>query len=230
MAAPSAFPRAVLFDLDNTLTPRRVCVVAFARLFAEDWARELAPVDASQLAAVLVEIDRGGYNPHRSAELLERLAWIDTPPAAVLDEHWVGRFPDAVVARPGMIELIDGLAGDGVKLGVVTNGGVLGQNRKIDRLGLRERLQSVIVSDAVGCQKPDARIFGLACESLAVASEDCWFVGDHPENDVLGAMRAGLTGVWIRDAETGHAWPEGESPPHHEIEALLELRQRLAGR
>jgi putative hydrolase of the HAD superfamily len=230
MAAQGGFPRAVLFDLDNTLTPRRACVAAFASIFARDWARELAAVDLSELTRVLVEVDRGGYNPRRGSELLERLTWLESPSAGALDEHWLGRFPDAVVARPGMLELLDGLARDGVKLGVVTNGGVHGQNRKIDRLGLRGRLASVIVSDAVGCKKPDARIFELACESLALPARDCWFVGDHPENDVLGAMRAGMTGVWIRDAETGHAWPEGEPPPHHEVETLLELRERLAGR
>jgi len=221
---------AVLFDLDNTLTPRRACVRAFAPLFAADFADALAPVDAEALAAVLVEVDRGGYNPARGAELLEKLAWREAPAAADLDAHWPRRFADAVVPRPGLHELLDALGAAGARLGVVTNGGVYSQNRKVDVLGLRERVQSVVVSDAVGCKKPDPRIFALACQELGVNAEDSWFVGDHPENDVLGAMRAGMTGVWIRDAETGHDWPEGAPPPHHQIETLLELRDLHARR
>ena len=222
---------AVLFDLDNTLTPRRSCVLSFANVIADDYAGRLAETDLAVLGRVLLEVDRGGYNPGRAEELRERLAWTgERPAAAELEEHWQRRFADAVVPRPGMEELLDGLVAAGVRLGIVTNGGVYGQNRKIDVLGLRDRVQTVIVSDAVGCKKPDPCIYELACEALGVAAGDCWFVGDHPENDVLGAMRFGMTGVWIRDAETGHDWPEGEPPPDHEIETLLELRDLHAGR
>ena len=227
MAGP---PGVDLFDLDNTLTPRRSCVVEFASVFAADFAAQLAHVDVAELAGLFVEIDRGGYNPQRADELRERVAWREAPAADVLEEHWQRRFADAVVARPGTAVLLDDLATDGYKLGIITNGGEYAQNRKIDRLGLRDRMQSVLISDAVGCKKPDARIFQLACDELGAEPGDCWFVGDHPINDVRGAMQFGMTGVWIRDDETGHVWPQGESPPDHEIESLLELGDLLAGR
>lgn len=230
----SELPAAVLFDLDNTLTPRRACVLAFARVFAEDFAAALEPVAASELEALFLEVDRGGYNPRRAAELRERLAWRSaptaTPTADELEDHWQRRFAEAVVERPGATELLDALSAQGHRLGIVTNGGVGPQNCKIDRLGLRERVQSVVVSEAVGCKKPDPKIFEVACRELGAAAGDCWFVGDHPENDVLGAMRFGMTGVWIRDDETGHDWPAGAPAPHHEIAELLELRGLVAGR
>ena len=111
----------------------------------------------------------------------------------------------------------------GFRLGVVTNGGIDGQNRKIDRLGLRGRLAAVIVSEAVGCAKPDAKIFEIACRAIGVAARDCWFVGDHPENDVLGAERAGLTAVWFSGEAGSHAWPGSAPEPARRISALALL-------
>ncbi len=90
-------------------------------------------------------------------------------------------------------------------------------------------MQNVITSEWAGCQKPDARIFQLACTELDVRASDCWFVGDHPVNDVLGAARFGMTAVWITSEVGGHPWPEGEDPPAHRIESLLELPGLLGG-
>ena len=53
-------PRAVLFDLDNTLTPRRESVARFAEIFASDFERRLEPMPLEQLAASLIEHDHGG--------------------------------------------------------------------------------------------------------------------------------------------------------------------------
>ena len=31
-------------------------------------------------------------------------------------------------------------------------------------------------------------------------AEECLYVGDHPENDVLGSEQVGILGVWKRDS------------------------------
>lgn len=216
--------RAVLFDLDDTLTLRRACVTSFASIFASEFEARLERIAIEQLIPLLIEIDQGGYNPRRGEELRERLAWRDAPSAALLEEHWLRRFPDAVVPGPGLYAVLGALAEAGLRLGVVTNGGARSQNRKIDRLGLRERLQAVIVSEAVGCKKPDPKIFEIACRELGgLAAGDCWFVGDHPENDVRGAAAFGMTAVWITHGVDGHAWPADAPKPAHRISALSEL-------
>ena len=85
------------------------------------------------------------------------------------------------------------------------------------------------MSEAAGCKKPDPRIFQLACDELGVAPGDCWFVGDHPENDILGARRLGMHAVWIKDEVGSHAWPAGSEPESNipRISALAELLPML---
>jgi putative hydrolase of the HAD superfamily len=216
-------PRAILFDLDNTLTPRPASIARFAEIFASDFAALLEPMSLEELLASLIEHDHGGYNPRRAQDLHGALPWRDAPPAAELAEHWKRRFPDAVVAMPGLEEVLSELAADGWLQGIVTNGPVTGQNAKIDRLGVRRFMQTVVTSEGAGCKKPEARIFELACEELGVRPSECWFVGDHPLNDVLGAADVGMTAVWITDPVGGHPWPEGQAAPAHRIESLREL-------
>ena len=78
----------------------------------------------------------------------------------------------------------------------------------------------MLVSESVGLRKPKPEIFALALETLGLSPSEAWFVGDHPEADIIGAKRAGLTGVWI----TGfHPWPDGQPEPSLQIRRLPEL-------
>jgi putative hydrolase of the HAD superfamily len=212
--------RAVFFDLDNTLTPRRECVERLAEHFARDWREQLAGSNAAELRPLLVAADQGGYNSRRAEDLREQLAWRDAPGVDALEDYWQTQLPLASVLRPGALRLLEALTAAGTRLGCVTNGGVRGQSAKLDQLGLTPWFDVVVISEVVGCKKPDPRIFAVATELLDVRADESWFVGDHPANDVLGARRFGMQAVWIRD---GHAWPADESPPTHVIDALGEL-------
>ena len=108
----------------------------------------------------------------------------------------------------------------GIVLGLVTNGTVRGQERKLDVLGLRRYFQTVVVSEAVGVKKPHAAIFQYALAGVGIAAEHAWFVGDHPENDILGASRAGLRTVWLASS---HTWPAEHALPQYQIGSLREL-------
>ena len=224
----SSAPAALLFDLDNTLTPRRRCVAAFTARFARDFADPLDEFDLDALTEIFVQADRGGYNPRRAEDLIDRIDWRRAPTTIEVEEYWRYQFPETVVPRPGLFGLFKRLRQGGFKVGVVTNGGVVGQTRKIDRLGLGDFIQSLIISEAVGCKKPDAEIFALACRDLGVVAAQCWFVGDHPLIDVAGAMDAGMTGVWIHDGESGHEWPDDLPPSDYEIDSLPALNALIS--
>jgi len=215
--------RAVLFDLDDTLTSRRETLLTFAGVFASDFAEQLNPIELEALSRQIIEIDRGGYNPRRPDDLKELLAWREVPTSDFLEKYWQRRFSELAVPRLGMFEVLETLKSNGFRLGVVTNGEDYGQNRKVDYLSLRTHVDSIVISGVVGCKKPDPAIFDHACRELEVEASQCWFVGDHPVNDVVAARQVGMRSVWIRDDHTSHEWPEGEAKPGYEIGTLLEL-------
>ncbi|MBC8044222.1 MAG: HAD family hydrolase [Rhizobacter sp.] len=63
--------------------------------------------------------------------------------------------------------------------------------------GLREHLEFVIDSHFVGLEKPNPKIFEMACERLELAPSECVYVGDIYSVDVRGAIAAGLKPILI---------------------------------
>jgi putative hydrolase of the HAD superfamily len=68
---------------------------------------------------------------------------------------------------------------------------------KAAQYGVSPYLEFVMDSHLVGLEKPDRRIFHLACRQLDLPPADCVYVGDIYSIDVLGARAAGLHPVLI---------------------------------
>jgi putative hydrolase of the HAD superfamily len=231
----TAAPRAVLFDLDETLTDRPASLHRFAQRFAAAYAEALGPIDAAELRRLVVAADRSGGGRQAVpgadrhdlvvAEALARaLPWRDAPTADALAAHWNDVFPGCAAPAAGLDATLAALRGRGVRLGIVTNGVVVRQAPKIAVLGLDALVDAVVISEAIGVSKPDRRIFEHALAALGVRPETAWFVGDNPFTDILGARAAGLTAVWLRRG----AWPIGHPEPDLRIDALGDLLPLVA--
>jgi putative hydrolase of the HAD superfamily len=85
----------------------------------------------------------------------------------------------------------------GIRLGIITNGDLDFQLRKIDFLGIGERFEHIVASGELGVTKPDERIFAHAVDLFDAAPDECVYVGDRLHTDAIGAARAGLLGVWL---------------------------------
>jgi putative hydrolase of the HAD superfamily len=57
---------------------------------------------------------------------------------------------------------------------------------------LAEFVETLVISSEVGYRKPHPAFYAQACASLGLTPDRVLCVGDDPENDVLGAERAGL--------------------------------------
>jgi putative hydrolase of the HAD superfamily len=108
-----------------------------------------------------------------------------------------------------------------VALAIVTNAGNESRVSTIERLGLDQRFEAIVVSAEIGFMKPDPRIFSAALNDLGLEAQMVWHVGDNPYVDVAGANDAGLTSVWLsRDIA---ARMSGHPRPDHTIASLSEL-------
>ena len=110
--------------------------------------------------------------------------------------------------------LLEALRSRGLKTGVVLNswpdpGRVL--RRDIERAGLAELFDVIVISSEVGLRKPDPGIFQLALTELGVDPADAMFVGDRLDTDVQGAANVGMTTVqalWFRADDTPAIEPD----------------------
>jgi putative hydrolase of the HAD superfamily len=212
--------RAVLFDLDDTLAERAATLAEYVPCFVRDFAAQLQTSDAAVVAAELARVDRNGYNPQRAADLAALALWSTSPGARRLNEHWREHFVACTRGRAGLREVFDALVAAGLRTGVVTNGPTAGQRRKLELLGLRDRIGALAISEELGVAKPDPRIFHAALAQLAVEPGECVFIGDNPEKDVLAAQALGMRAIWLRGELP---WPAGTAPARESIATLREL-------
>lgn len=219
-----AAPRAVVFDLDDTLTDRSRDVASYAEVFFADFREELDCSSSGELLEAIRRCDKNGYNPDRAFDLATRLPWRNAPTPDALHEHWIGIFPGCTQPRAGARELIRALREREISLGILTNGPVSGQRRKLEKMKLLDAFDAVVISEGVGLAKPDPQIFALMLRELGLAAGECWFVGDNPRNDVLGAAAAGMHAIWLRSSTP---WPDGVQRPAREIRQLRELLDGL---
>jgi putative hydrolase of the HAD superfamily len=210
----STTPRAVFFDLDDTLFAHSHAVARGVAAYRATHGGELAAADeAVELARwtaleehhyhryLAGELDFREQRRHRARAFVEPYG-IDLASDTAADD-WFARYlveyERAWVLFDDALPALDALeaAFPGVRLGIITNAELPFQQAKLDATGLASRVEVTVASGDVGAAKPDARIFEHACRLLGVEPRDAVYVGDRLETDALGASGAGLTGVWI---------------------------------
>jgi putative hydrolase of the HAD superfamily len=243
---PGVKPRALLFDLDDTL-------VSFSTGQERLWARVLEEhgpllVDSQphreldELVRVLDEsvgptywaneerAVRGRLELYRARREvlrlgLDALGW-DVSSAAI--ERVADAYTDtkerAVAPLGDAIPVVHHLRNRGYALALLTNGGSEFQRRKIRRYELESLFDVILIEGEWGVGKPHPSVFREAMRRLNVAPGEAWMIGDNYEADVVGAANVGIRGVWLHH---GRRLPDGPVTPLHTIGHVRELLSLL---
>jgi len=106
-------------------------------------------------------------------------------------------------ARPEAWRLFDDVDGAlerlkaaGLRLGIISNWDYR-LLRILAGFKILEQFDPVVISFDVGHEKPEKKIFLLACKRAGVNPLDALMVGDSPEEDFEGARAAGLDAVIV---------------------------------
>jgi putative hydrolase of the HAD superfamily len=200
--------RAVLLDAGGTLIhPDHEFIlerVAAQGIQVDEDAYREAARHARTVVGDLLRSDDPGDDASRAMAwfraLLTRLGLSAHSMQAVGEDirarHQEGRL--WVRALPGTREMLQGLRHAGLRLAVISNadGRVA---RYLDTAGLADCFELIVDSAIEGIEKPDPRIFQVACDRLRIAPEEAVYVGDTFEVDVLGARAAGIRAILIAD-------------------------------
>ena len=188
--------QTVLFDLDETLLDRTKSFLFYCEYLIDKFFPQAISVEKRrEIVDYLVEKDNGGYGD-RAAFHEDAVMHLHFPCTADgLREIWFRHFDEFAAEEDGMKEVLEYLSKK-YKLGLITNGSTDVQNAKIDALGIRHYFEIILVSEAAGISKPEKEIFLMACRELGIEPENAVYIGDHYENDYLGASQAGLHAIW----------------------------------
>lgn len=200
--------KAVLFDFDETLQDRTEAFEHYMDSFLDYFCPEISKDEKIKRKNDMRQTGNGGYvNRVEWCKLLcDMWQWHNAPPAEELAFHYDKTFGDHNVIFPDSKKLLMELKSRNYIVGVITNGPSMLQNHKMDESGLRPYCDIVVVSGDVGIHKPDPQLFVYTAEKLGLKCEECVYVGDHPINDIQGALQAGMKAIrmnygWFKDKD-----------------------------
>lgn len=160
-------PRAILFDMDGTLTTPLL-----------------------DFPAIKQEM---GIGQQPILEALEAMDSVQRATAeAVLHRH-EAHAADHATHNPGCTALVDWLKQKNISTALITRNSRLSTQRVLDKLQLAF---GVIYTREDGPVKPHPHQLWEACRRLDVPAEEAWMVGDG-EYDIAAAEAAGIPSVWI---------------------------------
>lgn len=197
-----SWPKAILFDLDDTLWPIAP-VIRQAETLLFSWLQAHAPLVAARFTIDTLRQARLALLAREPGYGIDLAALRHAGLVAAFDEAGEdsGKVDAAMAvfsaARNAVTPYADVVPGlEKLKqlalLGSVTNGVA-----DLGTIGLAHHFQASVAARGYGRAKPDPGIFLAGCAALNVLPAETLYVGDDLVLDVQGAQQAGLRAAWM---------------------------------
>lgn len=221
------WPKAVLFDLDDTLWPIAPVILEAEKILYA-WLGQHAPrvaerftVDSLRQARLELlanrpefAIDLGALRQAGLVAAFEQAGEDAGKVELAMTEFFAAR--NAVTPYDDVVPGLERLK-QFTLVGSVTNGVA-----DLQTIGLAHHFQASVAAREFGRAKPDAGIFLAGCAALGVTPAETLYVGDDLLLDVQGAQRAGLRAAWMNRTgkvnELAH-----QIQPDVEVSSIAEL-------
>jgi putative hydrolase of the HAD superfamily len=116
--------------------------------------------------------------------------------AKSMNDAYMNLSPYKTKLLEGTLDLLDYLINK-YTLHIVTNGFPEVQHIKMSNSGLLPYFQELFISEEIGYNKPDKKIFEHIFEKLNTKASDCIMIGDSWEADIIGAMNVDMDYIYL---------------------------------
>jgi len=227
---------AVLFDLFNTLVlleNDEAFYLPSLRKLHKFLARNGVSVSFKDFKHVYFEVrdklyaeaEKNLEEPHfnvRISQTLQRFGYnfgVSHPTVGGATEAFCNEFMRYVRLDKDAVYVLHKLH-EKYKLGIISNFAIPECVEKLlEKFGLKELFETVVISGSVNKRKPSPEIFENALSTLGVEASKAVFVGDTPSMDVKGARNAGIKSVLVK---------RKTSPPPDSISLVYKLPEEDA--
>ena len=104
----------------------------------------------------------------------------------------------------GVVEMIERLKSQGLRVGIITDGRPTGQRKKIAALGLDKIVEDIIITDELGgtqFRKPCDIAFRIMTTKWRLNPADIVYVGDNTMKDFQAPQQLGIKSVWFKNED-----------------------------
>lgn len=217
--------KAVVFDLDDTLYPERAYVLSGFKAVAQ-WAEVHLNIPATLgFRELCVLFEKGVRNDTFNRWLLAHGS-VDDMLVKQLVSIYRNHTP-VIEPFPEIPHLLSSLRHKH-KLGLISDGYLETQKKKLTALGLSHFFDAIVFSDEWGriAWKPSKKPFEMLLQRLEINASDTVYIADNPTKDFLGARQVGLSTIWLRypDGEYTHLSPPSDAyAPQFTLTLIAEL-------
>ena len=142
------------------------------------------------------------------------------------DELWVRHYDESTADLvTGASETIAGLRDKGYRLGIVSSGNDCRVNREIHLFDMQDAFEVIICNEQMKNKKPHPEGLETAMQLLGCEPARTAYVGDSPE-DILMGQRANLLTVGVRSSYPT-SWKLQQVNPDIYLESLSELLEHF---
>jgi YjjG family noncanonical pyrimidine nucleotidase len=113
----------------------------------------------------------------------------------MLNDAYLSEMPRQLRLVPGAIKVLDYLHHK-YRMSIITNGFKEVQVEKLTQTGLTKYFDKVFISEEVGAQKPNQKIFEHAVKSMNAPKRKSLMIGDSWDADIVGAQLFGMDQVY----------------------------------
>jgi putative hydrolase of the HAD superfamily len=219
--------RVIAFDLDDTLYPETGFVRSGFREVAI-WSGENLNIDPDSTFRELIDLFESGVrgtvfdswisNHGFSKDILGEMV-------RVYREHY-----PQIAPFPGVREMLSELRKE-FRLGLLSDGFLAVQERKVSALSISQHFEAVIFSDRLGRDswKPSSRPYLELMQILQVDPEETVYVGDNPAKDFVACRRLGMQSIWLRQSTGIYSalTPEPDASPDYIVDSIVGVTNLL---
>ena len=233
----NGFPKAVIFDTDNTLYPYSPAHKEATRAVEEKVEQQLG-IDKVIFRSAFIKAreeikNRLGNVASSHSRLLYMQKTIEKLELGTrilttldLEQTYWRTFLSNCRLFPKVLDFIQILKSKGVITANITDLTAQIQFRKLVYFGLDEFFDYVVTSEEAGADKPDKRPFEVALEKLQIEPENIWMIGDNPKSDMVGAGEMGMIKIQkfhdgVKVIKTGMAKPDLVFSNYSELISLI---------
>jgi 5'-nucleotidase len=206
--------KCVCFDLDNTLFDYEY---AFNHAVKQTYNELIKPNIDKNISSLewfnqfkkncdtlwhFYESDQWSSNVYKKERFQRTIKHFDLSCDPYLSEQYHKKLYDLALrfTKPydGVYELLEWLQNMKIKVGIITNGQSLTQQRKIKTLGIHKVIpnSAIFISEEIKMAKPNREIFQYVTQKFGVHAHECYYIGDSWEVDIEGAIASGWHAIY----------------------------------
>ena len=210
--------KAAIFDLDGTLA----CSMHAWDNICRNWL-----AGKGKTAEDTLEQKLTAMTLNSAAEYVSDFYNINMPPSRIINE-WedmiLHQYKHTILLKDGAAELIEYLAGGGMKLGIATSCFPAACESLLTRYGIRKYFSAVVYTDSTGRNKTFPDVYLACAEKLNVRPEHC-VVFEDLYASLSGIRAAGMSAAAVYDESGAKDWEKFKREADYAVDPSTKLTE-----